>query len=129
LTKESEYHWSEGMKYALECIKGMFFLNGAASISMLTFVGNLKTQAGQFVADTSFLIYGLLCFAFGALAGPIAFCLAYLTQLYYGNDSITGKSWSAASKFHVATYVVVLIGMILFVVGISLTASGLFKIV
>ncbi len=35
---ETKWHWSEGMKYALEGIKTLFILNGAAAISILTFI-------------------------------------------------------------------------------------------
>jgi hypothetical protein len=121
MEEETKFHWAEGMKYVAEGIKGVFLLNGAASISMLTFMGNTKTATGQ-------LIIGLLSFAFGALAGPIAFCFAYLAQLHYGNEPRSGsKSWTTASKYHTATYWTVAIGMILFVIGIAFTSYGLWS--
>ena len=36
---EAKWHWAEGMKFALEGFKLLFILNGAASISILTFIG------------------------------------------------------------------------------------------
>ena len=56
---EAKWHWAEGMKFALEGVKLLFILNGAASVSILTFVGNMK-------AGSSWLIWSLLSFDFGA---------------------------------------------------------------
>ena len=41
---ETRFHWSEGMKYVSEGVKALFLLNGAATISILTFVGNTKAS-------------------------------------------------------------------------------------
>ena len=38
MDEETKFHWAEGMKYALEGIKAIFVLNGAATVSILTFV-------------------------------------------------------------------------------------------
>jgi hypothetical protein len=109
------------MKHVVEGIKSVFLLNGATSISMLTFMGNTKIATGQ-------LIIGLLSFSLGALSGPIAFFFAYLTQLQYGNAARSGGSWGTASKFHNATYATVAIGMILFIVGIAFASFALWSV-
>lgn len=68
---KSKYHWTEGMKFAHEGIKTLFLLNGAATVSILTFIGNTRTDATN-------LAYPLICYAFGAATGPLAFLFAYL---------------------------------------------------
>lgn len=40
---EAKCHWAEGMKFALEGVKLLSILNGAASVSLLTFIGNMRT--------------------------------------------------------------------------------------
>jgi hypothetical protein len=113
MNEDNKFHWSEGMKYAAEAIKGVFLINGTASISMLTFIGNTKIA-------TWHLVIGLFSFAIGALTGPIAFCLAYLTQLQYGNKVL-------APKVHTATYYIVGFGMLAFIVGIVFVSKGLWS--
>jgi hypothetical protein len=117
---ETKFHWAEGMKYVLEGIKALFVLNGAATVSILTFVGNTKSKS-------EFLIYAMTCFAVGAVTGPIAFWLAYLTQLNYGNSSRNGENWDSAKKFHFGTYGAVGFGLLLFLSGIALASCGLLR--
>lgn len=110
-SEDARFHWPEGMKYAIEGIKALFLLNGAATISILTFIGNENSGDNR-------LVYSMFCFALAALLGPIAFLSAYLTQLNYGNsDSVR------ASKFHFRTYVCFGMGVVFFVLGVVL--SGL----
>lgn len=118
MEEETKFHWAEGMKYVLEGIKALLVLNGAATVSILTFVGNTKSKS-------ELLIYAMTCFAVGAATGPIAFWLAYLTQLNYGNSSRTGGGWVSAKKFHFGTYGAVGIGLLLFLSGIALASCGL----
>src|ERR1035441_7690900 len=94
---DAKWHWAEGMKFALEGVKLLFILNGAASVSILTFVGNLKIGSIP-------LISAMLCFAFGAATTVPAMVFAYLTQLQYGNASqnpaYSGVLWQNAGKKH-----------------------------
>ena len=53
MDEETKFQWAEGMKYALEGIKAIFVLNGAATVSILTFVGNTKTKS-------DFLVYAMI---------------------------------------------------------------------
>ena len=66
MEEETKFHWAEGMKYVVEGIKALFILNGAATVSILTFVGNTKSKS-------ELLVYAMICFAVGAATGPIAF--------------------------------------------------------
>ena len=119
---EAKWHWAEGMKFALEGVKLLFILNGAAAVSILTFVGNMK-------AGSSWLIWSLLSFAFGAASTVPAMVFAYLTQLQYGNasqDEVCGAlHWRNAGKKHYAAYVFMLLGFLCFIIGATLAASGL----
>ncbi len=104
------------MKFAHEGIKPMMLLNGVATISILTFIGNAKDGDDR-------LVYSMFCFALGALLGPISFLFAYLMQLQYGNDSF-GPAW----KFHSATYVCIFAGIILFLAGVVLAGCSFIQI-
>lgn len=119
---ETKFHWAEGMKYAAECIKALFLLNGAATISILTFIGNTKTKP-------EYLVIAMALFALGAATGPLAMGLAYLTQLSYGNSAISpdnsGEQRSAAVKRHHQVYWVVGIGVALFVFGVGFASIGM----
>jgi uncharacterized membrane protein len=96
------------MKFASEGIKSLFILNGAATISVLTFVGNSQNGDDRFV-------YAMFLFACGAFLGPVAYLFAYLTELQYGN-SAAAPAW----KHHKLTYAVVLLSMICFFAGVLL---------
>lgn len=118
MEEETKFHWAEGMKYVSEGIKALLFLNGAATVSVLTFVGNTKSKS-------ELLIYAMTCFAVGAATGPIAFWLAYVAQLRYGNASRTGRDWATAKTYHYGTYGAVGLGLLLFLAGVVLASRGL----
>jgi hypothetical protein len=42
MNEEAKWHWAEGMKFALEAIKMLFLINGAAAVAMLTFIGTQR---------------------------------------------------------------------------------------
>ena len=112
----AKFHWGEGLKYVTEGIKAFFLLNGAATISVLTFLGNSRNGDDR-------LVYSMICFALGAVMGPIAFLFAYLTQLQYGN-----QNHAPAWRFHIATYVSIVAGIIFFLVGLVLAGCALIKV-
>ncbi len=43
----SRYHWTEGMKFAHEGIKTLCLPNGAATVSVLTFIGDTKSDVSN----------------------------------------------------------------------------------
>ena len=122
---EAKWHWAEGMKFALEGVKLLFILNGAASVSILTFIGNMRAGSLQ-------LVWAMLCFALGAGSTVPAMIFAYLTQLQYGNASQNQAEgmllWREAGKRHYAAYAFMLLGLLCFVVGAILAAIGLVHI-
>ncbi|MGO9776428.1 MAG: hypothetical protein ACLPM3_07585 [Terracidiphilus sp.] len=122
---QANWHWAEGIKFALEGVKLLFILNGAASISILTFIGNAKV-------GSRLLIGGLIAFAFGAASTIPAMIFAYLTQLHYGNASLdaTGELniWNTAVKFHYWAYIFIALGLLSFLAGVALAAFGLWNV-
>ncbi|MCV2877104.1 hypothetical protein OE810_12690 [Rhodobacteraceae bacterium XHP0102] len=116
-SEETKFHWSEGMKYAADGIKSFFFINGAAAISILTFVGNTTHSD----AESRYLAIGLLSYAFGAVMASSAYMFAYLTELNYGNRN---AKW--ASRFHISTYVVILASFASFSIGTVFASFAFF---
>jgi hypothetical protein len=113
ISEDAKWHWGEGNKYVIEAAKGILLVNGAASISTLTFIGNLKLH------PTSALIFSMLSFALGAMLSAMIFAFAYFTQLSYGN-----ANFRRAYKWHAWTYVVVLFSVAFFIAGIACAAYG-----
>jgi hypothetical protein len=101
----AKFHWSEGMKHVAESLKGLMLLNGAAAVSTLTFLGNVRSSDDA-------LVYAMVCFSVGALLSPVSFAFAYRAQLQYGNSNR-----SSAVLFHPATYLVFVLGLIGFGLG------------
>ena len=110
--EHSKFHWSEGMKYVGEALKGSFLLNGAAAVSTFTILGNLKSSDDRFV-------YAMAYFTAGAFLSPISFAFAYFTQLQYGNCNN-----ALAIKFHRVTYVSFAFGLIMFPIGVFKAAQA-----
>jgi multisubunit Na+/H+ antiporter MnhC subunit len=120
MKEEAKFHWAEGIKLATEAIKMIFLLNGAATISVITFIGNLKQRSDP-------LVCAMQLFAVGAALAPAALVLGYFTQLQYGNaehnlDPV--KTWRRASIVHSLVYVPVIISWVLFLAGARYAAIG-----
>jgi hypothetical protein len=122
---EAKWHWAEGMKFAQKGIELMFFLNGAASISVLTFIGNTKSES-------AFLVWAIGCFSLGASLTVVLMIIAYLVQLSYGNASLDNgaitNTWSYAAKMHKAAYPLMAACVLCFVSGAILAAVGLLHV-
>jgi hypothetical protein len=113
MSDDAKWHWGEGNKYVIEAAKAILLVNGAASISTLTFIGNIKLH------PTNTLIFSMLLFAIAAMTSAMIFAFAYFAQLNYGNSNV---KW--AQRWHTWTYGVVLFSLALFVAGIALAANG-----
>jgi hypothetical protein len=122
---QANWHWAEGIKFALEGVKLLFLLNGAASISVLTFIGHIESGIGQ-------LIISLIAFALGAALTIPAMIFAYLTQLNYGNATYGSPQshtiWETAAKLHNCAYVFVGLAFLCFLAGTVLAAFGLWHL-
>jgi len=43
----SEWHWTEGNKYALEANKALLLINGGAAVALLAFAGNFAKEGSE----------------------------------------------------------------------------------
>ncbi len=121
----AKWHWAEGMKFALEGVKLLFLLNGAASISILTFIGHMRNNAGL-------LVGALIAFSLGAASVVPAMIFAYLTQLHYGNAEHATPynvgTWRTAVKLHYWAYAFMGLGLLCFLAGVVLASCGLWHL-
>jgi hypothetical protein len=85
MSEDAKWHWGEGTEYAIEGDKSILILNGAASVSVLTFIGNMKLHP-------DYLIYAMISFAVGALFSVLIFVFAYAAQLSYGNNKLRTRT-------------------------------------
>jgi hypothetical protein len=120
---DTKWHWGEGTKFATEVIKTLVLINGAASVSILTFIGNTKTHY-------ILLVVGMACFAFGVATSTCSLGSAYAAQLNYGNaslapDPVDSPTWRKGKRWHVLTCILASAGMFWFVVGVLCAAFSL----
>jgi hypothetical protein len=106
---ERKWHWQEGNKYAIEGIKTLLLLNGGAAVALLAFIGNWETTSGPRPLIGS----ALVCFGVGAFFAALGFIGAYLTQLNYGSNK-----WPVGQRWHIATYLPVLVSALAFCAGL-----------
>jgi hypothetical protein len=110
---QQQWHWGEGNKYAMEAMKALLLLNGGGALALLTFFGNRgkTTGAGPCAIGNTLLLFGI-----GIVGSVLAFLVAYLTQLQYGNSGTESKP--VGRWWHFVTYIFVVLGLSGFVVGI-----------
>ena len=114
-----EWHWEQGIKYATESIKTTLLLNGAAAIALMTFA-NARKFSGA-------LHTPLVLFAVGAMLSAIAFVVAYLCQVEYGNAD-QDRSWKKGQRLNRAAVIIVVLSVFAFLAGIGLTGVALPKL-
>ena len=120
MKEEAKFHLGEGIKLATEAIKMLFFLNGAATISVITFIGNLKQRSEP-------LIFALQLFAVGAALAPVVFVLGYLSQLYIGKSEQAfdpRQRRVAAGIIHWSVFLAMFVAWALFLTGARYAAIG-----
>ncbi len=120
--EDAKWHWGEGLKYAHELLKSLLIINGAAAVSMLTFIGSTKLLNGP-------IIVGMISFGLGVAFAVLAMLGAYLTQLHYGNAEVPSHNssiWRTAGVFHNVTYAAGLSSLFLFGAGIASVGWGAF---
>jgi hypothetical protein len=64
-------------------IRSLILINGAAAISIMTFVGALAAKPSALADQISAIGTGLEWFAVGALAATLTACFAYLANSFY----------------------------------------------
>jgi hypothetical protein len=107
-----QWHWEQGIKYAIEGTKALLLLNGGAAVALLAFLPNMQDRAPT--------ANSLVCFGVGALLAVVVFIFAYLTQLYYGNQMN-----KVALTFHLTTYLLFLLAIIAFLSGLVLAREAI----
>jgi hypothetical protein len=112
MTPDQQWHWQEGNKYALECMKALLLLNGGGALALLTFFGNRGKMLTTVSADA--IGYALIGFGIGTVGSVLVFVFAYFTQLQYGNVGLTGS----AHVWHNWAYIAVLTALGGFICGI-----------
>lgn len=113
--EHSQFHWAEGLKFVIEGFKALFLINGAGTISILTFIGD------QQEANVWFVI-AMISYAFGAFCGVVLYFFAYLAQLGYGNfNNDSARFW------HYSSYFLLLLSGFIFVIGTISAAVGFLK--
>jgi hypothetical protein len=114
--QERQWHWGEGNKYALECMKAVLLLNGGGALSLLSFFGGrprmLTTIASEAIGNA------LFSFGIGAIGSVLLFLFAYMTQLHYGNEGTQIRPGRQAVIWHNLAYVAVLISVGGFICGV-----------
>ncbi|MDE0211002.1 MAG: hypothetical protein OXJ64_14080 [Boseongicola sp.] len=114
------------MKFAAEGIKSFFYLNGAASVSILTFIGHTGTES-------PFLVIAMVCFGAGAACASVCFAYAYKTQFQYGNEAAengvidgryAGKNHMKSRRFISASLVFFIFGLVAAAIGFICSLSG-----
>ena len=119
---QQNWHWERGITFALEGVKAILLINGAAAVSVLTFIGNER-------GGSPWLVSALVLFACGAASAVPTMIFGYLTQLHYGNasdgDDPDAESWQTAQRYHFWAYGLMGVGILCFLVGMALGARGL----
>lgn len=82
-------------RYAESALKTTMLINGAASVALIAFLGNILARAGNTAVISSFSA-ALLIYVIGVLCSALATGAAYLCQYkyYYTQEENTGlNSW------------------------------------
>jgi hypothetical protein len=64
-------------------IRSLILINGAAAISIMTFVGALTAKSSVPADQIAAIATGLEWFAMGVLSATLTACFAYLTDIFY----------------------------------------------
>ena len=109
-----QWHWEQGVKYAVEGIKTALLLNGAAAIALMTFANTRKFSGA--------LHTPLILFAVGAMLSAIAFVAAYLCEVAYGNaerpdNADREQDWKHGQRLNQAAMFWVSLSLVAFLVG------------
>lgn len=129
------------MRDAQAVIRIVLLLNGGAAIAVLAFGGSLASKTSYPLAQLGGVISNSLWFVFGALSTAFAAAFAYLTNgCYAATWASTAPVWSypylevtkkskwyerAAWLFHILAVVTIIVGIVLFIVGMFKLRSAM----
>jgi hypothetical protein len=81
---------------AIEALKMLTLVNGAAAIAVLTYVGNLAARGGR----PPNVVNAVLWYSGGVFATTVAFVFAYITQLVLYNEELRRRSGHQIRMYH-----------------------------
>jgi len=111
-------HLKAVISFSMLALKSSILVNGAASISLLTFIGNGKAT------EKLLLICSLITFGFGVVLGTGATFLSYLSQNNFLDQLNAGLDISN-SKYKNFAILVCGLSYLCFMSGIILAAAGM----
>jgi hypothetical protein len=81
---------------AIEALKMLTLVNGAAAIAVLTYVGNLASRGGH----PPNVIHAVLWYSGGVFATSLAFVVAYVAQLFLYNEELRRRRGDQVPQYH-----------------------------
>jgi formate-dependent nitrite reductase membrane component NrfD len=99
---------------AVEGLKMLALVNGAAAIAVLTYVGNLAARGGR----PPNVISGVVCYSVGVFLATFAFVLAYVAQLQLYNEELSRRRGSQVPQYHAIA--------VWFTIGLALLGAAVF---
>jgi uncharacterized membrane protein YidH (DUF202 family) len=125
---EDDWHAQETYRSMIEFGQGMlrftFLANGAAVISIMTFLGNLYTKGGAVPS----MKVPLILFLLGILLSGVATLTTYFIQFMLFNESVNnqnGDGWGSHVRWLYTTLALIVFSMVAFAVGAFYAVSRL----
>jgi len=110
------------LEFGSGACKSALFLNGAAAIALLSFVGSQRNSAGLFIHG--YLLVSLAFFAAGAVCAAITQGLSYVSQAFYTRDFEFRRA-SPIGKMHYAALLFAVLSALAFVCGLGFAYCAL----
>ena len=127
-TSGDNWHAQETYRSMIEFGKGMlrftFLANGAAIISILTFLGDLYAKGGEVPRMKGALAF----FLAGVLLSGVATLTTYIIQLTLYNESLrtpNAKGWNSHLRWLNLTLALIVFSMLCFTIGSYYAVSQL----
>ncbi len=96
-TKNAQFHWAEGNKFALEFFKSLFLLSGTLSAALIGLVATNKDSG-------AYLFWPITILLAGACLSIFALIVCYFINLNYGNAEFNPEKRPIATKTHSFMY-------------------------
>ena len=115
--------------FAGAAIKGLLLINGGAAVAILAFLGHLAATPGTSPTQFETLGTALLAFGWGALAGAMTAGAAYLSQICFGEVTVSRNRPAkiAAEIFRLIAVALAFFGYGVFIYGLD-TAVRAFQV-
>ena len=127
-TPDDDWHAQETYRSMIEFGRGMlrftFLVNGAAIISILTFLGDLYAKGGEVPSMKGPLVFFLI----GVLLAGAATFTTYIIQFMLYNETINNvdtRGWSSHVRWLYLTLSLIILSMLTFAVGAFYAVSQL----